>query len=419
MKVKYIISLLSLLPALITAQFTIHNLNDSNNGYYVTEIVTTDDGVMVATRGENILCQYDGSAWIKYDYDTFGFNGDTGISAPSDLKVDGDGNYWLAYRSTIDIFDGSEVTALTASNSELQSDNVRALAFDAEGTGFFAYMNSSGISIRRDGVWTHDNEHQADLAPLNNIFRASLVEYDTVNDLIWIYDGGDLYKVTGESATVYTWADGLPSLSSDDITAMAVTTDGKVWFSINDNSFENGGLLTFDGVSWEHITSANSDLPDDDISVIATDGNNIFVGGVASKQISYYDGSQWTTYTEENSNYPDIGLNYYYDMAVWENRLYVGTSGGVVEMDLSMITSTTKEYPQSKLTMGPNPVIDLLTISSKVAVTKMEVFNYLGQKMGSQFDSQPIDFSVLPSGIYLVKVTFIDGKTEVHEVVKP
>lgn len=418
MKLHFYISILLALPYFGQGQFTFHEADPTDGGNYVTEVEATDEGVAVVTRGDNVLCLYDDGEWVRYDAATYGFTGNTDISAVSDFKIFFD-SYWIAYRSTIDILNGDEtVTTLTTATSELQADNVKALAFNNNFTGFFAYQNSSGISTLRLGEWTHDNNHSGNLAPLNDIFRATLVEYDAVNDKVWIYDSGDIYSVKDDVATKFTWQDGLPSLS-DNVTGIATTDDGKVWFSINDNSFDNGGLLVYDGVTWEHITSSNSDLPDDDISAIAAHGNNILVAGVTTKKLSYYNGSTWTTFSDANSNYPDFGPQFFYDIAVWDDHAFVGSSNGVIELDLSTITSTENESTSSQLDIGPNPVTNFLYINSEVEIQHLKIFNCSGQLLTSLMPTSSfVDMTDYKSGFYLLQITFSDGSSSSQKIAK-
>jgi len=420
MNTKFYTILILTLPLVSFGQFTFHDIDESNNGNYVTEVVTTESGIAVATRGDNILCEYDGSTWTKYDYTTYGFTGNTAISKVSDLK-EFFGSYWIAYRSTIDVLnsDGT-ITTLTSSSSELQADNVAALAFNNDFTSFFAYQNSSGISTLRLGDWTHDNNHQDGMAPLNDVFRATLIEYDAVNDIVWIYDGGDIYEVKDGTATKHSVATGIPvSLGSDDVTGMAVTDDGKVWFSINDNSFENGGLLVYDGATWQHISSANSDLPDEDIRAIAAHGNNLVIGGATNKKISYYNGTTWTTYTDANSNYPDFGPQFFYDMTVWEDRVFVGSSNGVIELDLNTITSTKENSSNYNMLISPNPVAKTITIEAAHLIQRIDIWNSYGQLVLTvPGDQNQIDLDTLDSGHYYLQALLHNGRVLQEQIVK-
>lgn len=420
MKTQFYTIAILCLPLVGYSQFTFHEADPTDGGYYVTEVEATDEGVAVVTRGDNVLCLYDDGEWVRYDAATYGFTGNTDISAVSDFKIFFD-TYWIAYRSTIDILNSDEtVTTLNTTTSELQGDNVKALAFNNNFTGFFAYQNSSGISTLRLGEWTHDNNHSGDLAPLNDIFRATLVEYDAVNDKVWIYDGGDIYSVKDDVATKFTWQDGLPSLGSDDVTGMATTADGKVWFSINDNSFDNGGLLVYDGVTWEHLTSSNSDLPDDDISAVAAHGNNILIGGRTTKRLSYYNGSSWTTYTDANSNYPDFGPQFFYDIAMWGDRAFVGSSDGVVELDLLATVSTAAhDIEQYQVTLQPNPTADILRVASSKVIDQILLYATTGKLLGSYAGTAgDIDVSDLPAGTYSVTIHLKNGDSAHKKLVK-
>jgi hypothetical protein len=68
------------------------------------------------------------------------------------------------------------------------------------------------------------------------------------------------------------------------------------------------------------------------------------------------------------------------------------------------------EFLAKSITLYPNPVSDILTINSKIPLTKVEVYSILGQKVkeiNSVFNY--ISMSDLSKGIYIVRLQFQNG----------
>lgn len=74
----------------------------------------------------------------------------------------------------------------------------------------------------------------------------------------------------------------------------------------------------------------------------------------------------------------------------------------------------------AKISYYPNPVKDVLTISSASKVQSAVVFNTAGQKMAvtAKVSDNKIDLSKLGSGLYIVNVTLANGQKETFKIVK-
>ena len=81
----------------------------------------------------------------------------------------------------------------------------------------------------------------------------------------------------------------------------------------------------------------------------------------------------------------------------------------------------TEEFVANSIKLYPNPVIDLVTISSTEIITKIEVVNMLGQLVFSDEINEietNIDMSRYATGTYLVRVSAEDNKIKTFKVVK-
>ena len=72
---------------------------------------------------------------------------------------------------------------------------------------------------------------------------------------------------------------------------------------------------------------------------------------------------------------------------------------------------------QTKIKVYPNPVNDVLTISSDKKVSHISVYNVGGQLIQEANNANMINLTKLSSGVYFVK-TIVEGKTEMTKVIK-
>ena len=72
---------------------------------------------------------------------------------------------------------------------------------------------------------------------------------------------------------------------------------------------------------------------------------------------------------------------------------------------------------KSKLQVYPNPVNDVLTVSSEKKVSSISVYNVGGQLIQEVNNSNVINLIKLSSGVYFVK-TVVEGRTEMTKVIK-
>ena len=68
------------------------------------------------------------------------------------------------------------------------------------------------------------------------------------------------------------------------------------------------------------------------------------------------------------------------------------------------------------LKVYPNPVKDVLNITYNSAIEKVEFYNVTGKKVLTA-NTNKINVSGLPSGVYLVKIVTMDGKLSVKKVI--
>ena len=182
--------------------------------------------------------------------------------------------------------------------------------------------------------------------------------------------------------------------------------------------------------------------------------NGIQLNGGTSYTISYRYGNNSTTYTEKlKVSYGTSPINTTMTTLVDHPSITGGTTTstalqGLVEFtpntsgvyyfgfnaysaanqfylfvdDISVVeTLGTSDFESNKFTFYPNPVKDVLNIGYAKTITKVNLFNILGQEVLAKTinaDQSQVDMSNLPKGTYLVKVTAENGAVKTIKVIK-
>lgn len=92
-----------------------------------------------------------------------------------------------------------------------------------------------------------------------------------------------------------------------------------------------------------------------------------------------------------------------------------GSNSFVVSIEVGTLGA--EAFTVNRLSVYPNPVNDKLYVTSGVSVTKISVFNFLGQKI-KEFDSEamalPLDFHDFSKDTYLLKIETESGIKEIR-----
>lgn len=75
-------------------------------------------------------------------------------------------------------------------------------------------------------------------------------------------------------------------------------------------------------------------------------------------------------------------------------------------------------FNHKNVTVYPNPVTDLINIDSNEKNYKINIFDVLGQKIINNQETNRIDFSNFPTGIYLLKISFDDKESQIIRFLK-
>jgi hypothetical protein len=75
-------------------------------------------------------------------------------------------------------------------------------------------------------------------------------------------------------------------------------------------------------------------------------------------------------------------------------------------------------YANNTISLYPNPVMDVLNVSSSNSITKIEVYDFLGKKVASNNNASDVNVSALGKGAYIVKVVQENGSVIAKQFIK-
>ena len=177
--------------------------------------------------------------------------------------------------------------------------------------------------------------------------------------------------------------------------------------------------------TWTQLLSAN------DVSQILYDPNHaeVLVAPVYTSMTElatiYYSedyGSTWTMIP-----YNDIFYSQSFQMAIDFTgtgfKAYLSTPDlGIITYDISYSTLSVENpvLNSSDLTIYPNPVSDVMTIEFKSGIkpNSIVIYDLYGKKISSYEQKSTVDLSGLAGGIYLVKISNVNGENLVRKIVK-
>ncbi|MCF8302234.1 MAG: T9SS type A sorting domain-containing protein [Bacteroidales bacterium] len=276
-------------------------------------------------------------SWTVYDIS----NSDLPSNKIESLAFNADGTWIGTYEGGVAFFDGTTWTIYSSTNSDLPIDRVLSIAINGDDKWFGTGWGLANLDAAGD--WTV--YHTSGGLPQEYV---SALKFDGSGDLLVGTGGGGLAKYDIASDTWTTL------LSGQNVTDIDIDSGGDLWIS----TYTNGVYyLEPDGTELGHYTSTNSDLPHNRVLAIAVDGSdNKWIGchwHGAAKLAS--DNSTWTVYNETNSDLPDNKVNSI-DM---DSDTWFATDDGLAEFDGSNWTI----YNTGNSTI-PSNLVEVIRIDS-------------------------------------------------------
>jgi ligand-binding sensor domain-containing protein len=262
---------------------------------------------------------------------------------------------------------------------------------------------------------------------------------------IWAGTNGGISVIEGANVTNYTTSNGLAGSNVKDI---KITSDGKVyigtyfgisiyengnWSYLNtDNGMESNqvtaiefdgegnlwigtydkGILKYDGVNWVTYNEANTNgaLLFDEIKDLLWDGTRMWVAGF---YFCKFENNIWTKYTSLD-NGPTFPSHLDIDS---QGNIWISSISAIVKCELNSSLISYNDFNES--VFYPNPTKDFIYLSQSIVNANVSIYNLSGIVVKSnRLNSNVIDISDLMSGIYLIKVTYKNGLEITKKIIK-
>ena len=207
----------------------------------------------------------------------------------------------------------AQFTVYTMANSGLSNDFAGTLAENADGLWIGTL---SGLNLFDGTNWTTLNTSNSDL-PHSTVTELTVDS----GGYLWLWNfnvGCSWYD--GTTFHTFNTSDGLGSNSGSNI----MWLDGNIWAGTD------GGLSINDGGVWTNYSTANSDIPHNDVRDCDVDDQGNWWVPTFGGGVGYYNGN-WTTYDVGNSDLPD---NQVFNVLVHDDgHVWIGTRNGLVDFD--------------------------------------------------------------------------------------
>jgi len=240
--------------------------------------------------------------------------------------------------------------------------------------------------------------------------------------------GGNVGTYT--TASFYTAAFNYCSASSTYLSSEKLSN--VMFADINNNSTSNAGYEDFSNVIgnvtagqiYNFVASSTTGSSESDQVIVWIDINQDgdFDDDGEKVLTSSYKNSPWngviTIPTSIKPGRTKMRVRLY-NVISSPNTTSCGTSfyGQVEDYTLNIGQLAIAEVDKISIKYYPNPVADVLTISSDKKVSKISVYSTSGQLLNEIDHSNVINLGHLPSGVYFVK-TVVDSQTETTKVIK-
>ncbi|MCC6411258.1 MAG: T9SS type A sorting domain-containing protein [Saprospiraceae bacterium] len=132
--------------------WTFFKVNDTPvlaNNHHITSIVVYEDGTAWFFSDVHLL-RYDGTVWTSFDPMDAGLD----YSLLRRMVRGPDNALWIASNAGVLRFDGATWSTITAENSDIPTNNIQAIAFDALGGMYLSVEYNPSLGVLSNGVWT-------------------------------------------------------------------------------------------------------------------------------------------------------------------------------------------------------------------------------------------------------------------------
>lgn len=298
--------------------------DDMNSGLQHTDI----DNFSKDSQGNIWMGLYQNGGVIKYDGSTFTLYDDSdGLPQSGALYTyaASDDDIYYGTSNSLMVYDGSSWSEVNNGNNKYPIDGVSMITEDRNGNLLFGA--SPGADLTGGGIHKYDGSNwemmsnHTDGGLFSNVMFGADVDTD---GNLWVsgFYGAAMYD--GEDWTYFNEHDGMAGSYAWKLEA---TSDGGVWFGTTE------GPTYFKGGQFTSYSAEASNFGSDFSEAVFEDSNgNVWFAAYDSSGVLKYDGSSFTHYSSENSNL--IASPYYFAFGEDPNgNIYVASYDGVAKFD--------------------------------------------------------------------------------------
>jgi len=234
-------------------------------------------------------------------------------------------------------------------------------------------------------------------------------------------DIGTLNPATNGNGIIYTWTENTQYYWYVTATNCIGTTTSAVWT-----------FTTATCTDTAPPSCTNLLLPmDNDMDVATTEAANLTrevnlswdpVGGALAYNITF-DGNDLGNTANTDIDIFGLDYNTQYTWSISPVNCFGQSTGCqtrtfTTEQDPGLSVA---EYEDKALSVFPNPVKDVLTIQTDLAIESIEIFNILGKQVkfiaGDSISNNRVDMASLQDGVYFLNIT-AEGKKQTIKIIK-
>ena len=342
------------------------------------------------------LIKFDGKEWTTYNVDENIIQTYANITT---MTIDNN-DKWIGTNKGLLKFDDNTWTKYDTENSGLAGDNIRSIKTES---GIKWIATNNGLAKFDDNHWQVYNTDNSQL-PSNDIYSILI----TPDGTKWISTSEAIIKYYNEKWEVFHSEDF--KLSSNNKREMGIDSQGVLWitgfnkfFKFKDGTFTS---FTIDSLSG-YINS---------IAIDNEDNKWIGCSHYIISPLIKLDKDENVTY---NSLDYDISVPSVYSIAIDKNNnKWIGTHGAYsygyglfVYNETGIINNIEPISPDntiSTIQLFPNPANTTISIEVKdnSRIQNIEILDLKGQCIHTEGknDSNNIDISTLPTGVYFVRI---------------
>lgn len=329
---------------------------------------------------------------------------------------------------------------VVVSNEKQERIYLYSNPYSFDGNGKKLRSNNTVMTVEtQDNILTIATKVKASwLLSTNRVFPVTVDPTVTVYPDMANYNTGsvyssDYYKLTADIAFgrdvdnegvqdfLRGWAKfNTTSVPEDAIVSNGVTVNYYVYYASSDYSPVNGHQLVFSQLNIDPVTATGSSL----YNAIGQFGYGPFVT-TAINSVGWKTHTLTSTTIQTDisnglaNNYFSLGFMPQGDFYPEE---YIAVDGWDYDKPYLTFTYTQPvmgtESFDKLVSMYPNPVENILTVATDYQIESVTIYSLVGQLIQTKTNSNTIDVSSLPKGVYMAAIKLDNGQTITKKIIK-